>query len=108
MRVVNGTVRSARIGGAGCTLPRYVAARRPGSRQVVLEHDADVVALARETFGYNRRSGFRLKYFVSEAASVSLVVRNRGKITGACAGVFSNAASASSMPRSSCWSTPFM
>jgi spermidine synthase len=49
------------IGGAGCTLPRYVAARRPGSRQVVLEHDADVVALARETFGYNRRSGFRLR-----------------------------------------------
>ena len=31
----------------------------------------------------------------------------RGRITGECAGVFSNAASASSMPRSSCWSTPF-
>jgi hypothetical protein len=26
-----------------------------------------------------RRQGFRLKYFVGEAASVSLVVRNRGK-----------------------------
>jgi spermidine synthase len=51
----------AHVGGAGCTLPRYVAARRPGSRQVVLEHDADVVAVARETFGYNRRSGFRLR-----------------------------------------------
>lgn len=49
------------VGGAGCTLPRYVAARRPGSRQVVLELDPDVVALARETFGYNRRSGFRLR-----------------------------------------------
>ena len=49
------------IGGAGCTLPRYVAATRPGSRQVVLESDADVVALARERFGYSRRSGFRLR-----------------------------------------------
>lgn len=49
------------VGGAGCTLPRYVAARRPGSRQVVLESDADVVAMARETFGFNRRSGFRLR-----------------------------------------------
>jgi spermidine synthase len=49
------------VGGAGCTLPRYVAARRPGSRQVVLEHDPEVVAVARETFGYNRRSGFRLR-----------------------------------------------
>ena len=49
------------VGGAGCTLPRYVAARRPGSRQVVLERDPEVVAVARETFGYNRRSGFRLR-----------------------------------------------
>ena len=49
------------VGGAGCTLPRYVAARRPGSRQVVLESDGDVVALAREAFGYSRRSGFRLR-----------------------------------------------
>jgi spermidine synthase len=49
------------VGGAGCTLPRYVAARRPGSRQVVLENDPEVVAAAREAFGYNRRSGFRLR-----------------------------------------------
>ena len=49
------------IGGAGCTLPRYVTATRPGSRQVVLESDPDVVALARERFGYSRRSGFRLR-----------------------------------------------
>jgi spermidine synthase len=49
------------VGGAGCTLPRYVAARRPGSRQVVLESDPDVVELARKTFGYSRRSGFRLR-----------------------------------------------
>jgi spermidine synthase len=49
------------VGGAGCTLPRYVAARRPGSRQVVLESDPQVVSFARETFGYSRRSGFRLR-----------------------------------------------
>ena len=49
------------IGGAGCTLPRYVAATRPGSRQVVLESDEEVVRLARERFGYSRRSGFRLR-----------------------------------------------
>src|ERR671921_1668598 len=49
------------IGGAGCTLPRYVTATRPGSRQVVLESDPDVVELARERFGYSRRSGFRLR-----------------------------------------------
>lgn len=54
-------LHTVHVGGAGCTLPRYVAARRPGSRQVVLESDPDVVAVARETFGYSRRSGFRLR-----------------------------------------------
>ena len=54
-------LRCVHIGGAGCTLPRYVAATRPGSRQVVLESDPDVVELARERFGYSRRSGFRLR-----------------------------------------------
>lgn len=49
------------VGGAGCTLPRYVTATRPRSRQVVLEVDPDVIALARATFGYSRRSGFRLR-----------------------------------------------
>lgn len=54
-------VRAVHVGGAGCTLPRYVAATRPGSRQVVLESDPEVIALARATFGYSRRSGFRLR-----------------------------------------------
>lgn len=49
------------VGGAGCTLARYVAATRPRSRQVVLENDPAVVELARTTFGYSRRSGFRLR-----------------------------------------------
>ncbi|HET8615517.1 MAG TPA: fused MFS/spermidine synthase [Actinomycetales bacterium] len=55
------SLHAVHVGGAGCTLPRYLAARRPGSRQVVLESDPEVVALARETFGFSRRSGFRLR-----------------------------------------------
>lgn len=54
-------LHTVHIGGAGCTLARYVAATRPGSRQVVLENDPAVIALARATFGYSRRSGFRLR-----------------------------------------------
>jgi spermidine synthase len=52
------------IGGAGCTLARYVAATRPGSRQVVFEPHADVLDLAREAFGL--RSGHGLKLRVGE------------------------------------------
>lgn len=54
-------LHAVHVGGAGCTLPRYLAATRPGSRQVVLEHDAAVIDLVREVFGYSRRSGFRLR-----------------------------------------------
>lgn len=54
-------LHTVHVGGAGCTLPRYLAARRPGSRQVVLESDPEVVRVAREAFAYSRRSGFRLR-----------------------------------------------
>jgi spermidine synthase len=39
------------IGGGGFTLPRYVAATRPGSRSRVLEVDPQLVDLAREDLG---------------------------------------------------------
>ena len=39
------------IGGGGFTLPRYVAATRPRSRQVVFEYDAELVRIAREHLG---------------------------------------------------------
>ena len=32
-------LHTVHVGGAGCTLARYVAATRPRSRQVVLEND---------------------------------------------------------------------
>ena len=44
-------LRVVHLGGAGCTLARYVAATRPGSRQVVVDVDAAVLDLARRAFG---------------------------------------------------------
>ena len=49
------------VGGAGLTLPRYVAATRPGSPQVVLEPDADLTALVRERLPLPRRSGIKVR-----------------------------------------------
>lgn len=46
------------LGGGGCTLARYVAARRPGSTQVVIEADEALALFVRESFG---TKGFRLK-----------------------------------------------
>src|SRR5829696_9736544 len=39
------------VGGGGFTLPRYVAATRPRSRQVVYEHDGKLVRAVREHLG---------------------------------------------------------
>lgn len=36
------------LGGAGCTLPRYIAATRPGSRQLVFDADGPLIELVRE------------------------------------------------------------
>ncbi len=58
-------LRVTHLGGAGCTLARYVAATRPGSRQVVLEVDAAVLELAKRAFGL--RSGPALRLRVADA-----------------------------------------
>ena len=49
------------IGGAGLTLPRYVAVTRPTSRQVVLEPDAALTAMVRERLPLPRRSGIKVR-----------------------------------------------
>jgi spermidine synthase len=46
------------LGGGGCTLPRYVAATRPGSTQVVVEADDLLVEVVRQQLG---TQGFRLR-----------------------------------------------
>ncbi|MFC4053260.1 spermidine synthase [Actinomadura syzygii] len=49
------------VGGAGCTLARYIAATRPGSRQVVLEPDAGLVRLVREQLPVKNVPGLRIR-----------------------------------------------
>jgi spermidine synthase len=44
----DGALHAVHIGGGGCTLPRYLAATRPGSRQLVIEADGPLAELVRE------------------------------------------------------------
>jgi spermidine synthase len=57
-------LRIVHLGGAGCTVARYVGATRPGSRQVVLEVDAGVLDVTRRAFGL--RSSPRLRLVVAD------------------------------------------
>ena len=55
-----GPVEALHIGGAACTLPRYVAATRPGSRQLVFDADGELVELVRAQLGL-RVPGLRVR-----------------------------------------------
>lgn len=54
-------LRVLHIGGAGLTLPRYVAATRPGSTQVVLEPDAALTEQVRAALPLPARSGIKIR-----------------------------------------------
>lgn len=56
-----GATRVVHVGGAGLTLPRYVAATRPGTSQVVLEPDEVLTALVRERLPLSRGSGIKVR-----------------------------------------------
>lgn len=56
-----GRLRVLHVGGAAMTLPRYVAATRPGSRQIVLEPSTDVIDQVREHAPLPARSGIKVR-----------------------------------------------
>ncbi|MER6991762.1 fused MFS/spermidine synthase [Saccharopolyspora hirsuta] len=57
-----GTAVSATyLGGAGCTLPRYVAATRPGSEQTAFELDEPLVELVREHLALDEVPGLEVR-----------------------------------------------
>lgn len=49
--LTEGPLDALHVGGAACTLPRYVAATRPGSRQLIFDADGELVTLVREQLG---------------------------------------------------------
>lgn len=54
-------VRVVHLGGGGLTIPRYVAARRPGTAQIVCEPDADLVEDVRRLMPLPSRSGIKVR-----------------------------------------------
>ena len=55
------TLRVVHVGGAGLTLPRYLAATRPGSVQTVLEPDAELTDFVRARLPLPRASGIKVR-----------------------------------------------
>jgi SAM-dependent methyltransferase len=60
-RPARAPIEAVHIGGGGCTLPRYVAATRPRSRQVVYEKDSGLIELARRYLGLRTSPTLRVR-----------------------------------------------
>lgn len=74
---------TAHLGGGGFTLPRYVAATRPHSEQVVFEYDGKLVELMRASFDIRTRKRMRVRVTDArrglsrlEAGSYDVVIRD--------------------------------
>ena len=57
----DGPLAVTHIGGAGCTLARYLAARRQGSSQIVLEPDTELTATVRARLPFARNARIRIR-----------------------------------------------
>ncbi len=55
-------ITAVHLGAGGLTLPRYIEATRPGSRQQVIELESDLVDLVRTTLPWSRRASIRIRY----------------------------------------------
>lgn len=64
------------LGGGGCTLPRWLAAARPGSRSLVYEVDGDVVAMARAELELDAVPGLRVRVADARAGVAGLRPRS--------------------------------
>ncbi|MBK8458861.1 MAG: fused MFS/spermidine synthase [Micropruina sp.] len=54
-------VRIVHLGGGGLTLPRFIAAVRPHTAQIVCEPDADLIAEVRRKLPLPRQSGIKIR-----------------------------------------------
>lgn len=58
----DGPITAVHLGAGALTLPRYIEATRPGSRQQVIELESDLVDLVREHLPWSRHASIRVRY----------------------------------------------
>jgi spermidine synthase len=67
-----GPLDAVHLGAAACTLPRWLEAGRPGSRQLAVDVDALLIGLVRDWFDLPRSPRLRLRVQEARAAVASL------------------------------------
>ncbi|WP_228645697.1 spermidine synthase [Microtetraspora sp. AC03309] len=67
-----GPLDTVHVGGGACTLPRYLAATRPGSRHIVVEPDAGLVQLVRDQLRLKSVPRLKVRVLDGRAAAAGL------------------------------------
>lgn len=86
-----GPLTALHLGAGALTLPRYVEATRPGSRQQVLELERDLVDLVREHLPWSKHASIRIRYGDARATLATLPSALRGNIDLAIVDIFGGA-----------------
>lgn len=86
-----GPVTALHLGAGALTLPRYIAATRPGSRQQVIELEPELVELVREALPLPRGASIRVRYGDARATLRSLPSGLRGTVDVLVVDVFGGA-----------------
>ncbi|HWL59319.1 MAG TPA: fused MFS/spermidine synthase [Microbacteriaceae bacterium] len=84
-------ITAVHLGAGALTLPRYIGATRPGSRQQVIELDRDLVDLVREELPWDRAAGIRVRYGDARATLARLPAALRGTVDVLVVDVFAGA-----------------
>ncbi len=84
-------ITAVHLGAGAFTLPRYVEATRPGSRQQVIELETDLVDFVREHLPLPRQASIRVRHGDARAVLEKLPAGLRGEVDLLVVDVFSGA-----------------
>lgn len=84
-------ITAVHLGGGALTLPRYIEATRPGSRQQVVELEQDLIDFVREHLPLQRNANIRIRYGDAREVMGKLPTGLHGNVDVVIVDVFSGA-----------------
>jgi hypothetical protein len=84
-------ITAVHLGGGALTLPRYIEATRPGSRQQVIELEQDLIDFVREHMPLQRNANIRIRYGDAREVMGKLPTGLHGNVDVVIVDVFSGA-----------------
>ncbi|WP_448810976.1 spermidine synthase [Agromyces bauzanensis] len=89
MRPAGEPITAVHLGGGALTLPRYVAATRPGSAQVVVDHDAELIETVLARLPLPADSGIEVLIADARDALATLAARPKARVDVVVVDVYS-------------------